>query len=536
MSCLRRDAPGPGMVLPLLWLTVLWSLQALLLSAGVASAQSVWPKPQSLKTGTGVVYLDPGTFSLKPASSSASSQVLTNACERYRAMIQLYPSSGVPSGQTGISSLVVQAANPADAAFQLGADESYVLSVNNTGAWIQARTVWGALRGLETFFQLLSYDFVQKTVSVPGVPIAVADAPAFAWRGLMIDTARHWYPPSFILHIIDAMAINKFNTLHWHIIDAQSAPLQVDSYPLLAQKAVWAPGAVYAKKDIQTIVEYARQRGIRVVPEFDTPGHAYGIGVAYPNLVANCPAYAQNINNIPLNPIASITYDFLTSFLKELLPLFPDQYVHIGGDEIVFGCWSDDPSISAYMAAHKLSPQDLYDSYHQKLLGILNGRQTVGWEELFEYGASNGSLIQVWSNRQMLQQVAAANHPVILSAGWYLDRQEPDGTDCVFYELEDTWKCFYQNDPLQGVPASQQVNVWGGSATMWSEQVDQSNFDSRVWPRASAIAERLWAGSNSETDLSAATIRLVPFRCSMVRRGVGAGPVAPDFCWRPRMF
>eukprot|EP00762_Andalucia_godoyi_P001737 ANDGO_07044.mRNA.1 hypothetical protein len=508
-------------------------LAALLVIAGVAYG-SVWPQPQSMRPGSSSVTVDPSQFSF---STTSKSQILQKAFARYATLF--FPAKTARSPQGSLVSVAVQVDSD-DENLQFGVDESYSISVStDPKASISAKSVFGALRALETFSQLISYDAASQTYSIVNAPLEIDDAPRFPWRGFMVDTARHFIPVDFLLHTIDVLAYNKFNTMHWHIVDAQSFPLVSETFPLLTN-AAWDPTAVYTHADVSTIVQYALERGVRVVPEFDTPGHAASFGVGYPDLVANCPVYAQNINNIPLNPAKEDTFTFIQKLFSEMLALFPDNYAHIGGDEIVFGCWLDDDSIKSFLKQKGWTASDLYRYYHQRILPMLSSlnKTPLGWEELLLDGAitstSDPTIVHVWANRGVLAEAVSLGHKAILSAGWYLDRQQPDGTS-TFYEWEDTWKVFYDNEPFkngtQFLDPSLQKLVLGGEATMWAEQVDQANFDSRVWPRASAIAERLWSAM-SVNDTTAALPRLSEWRCRMVNRGVGAGPVMPEFCRR----
>jgi hexosaminidase len=491
--------------------------------------------PQSFLVGSNALAVDASKFQFVVQTKS---QILKDALTRYLYFAFPVHTSASPSASAVLTSLTVSVSSD-DETLVLGTDESYTLKITTDGSGtLTAATIYGAMRGLETFAQLVTFDYAAKTYSISNAPIMIQDAPRFAWRGFLLDTARHYLPVSFILHTIDALSFNKFNVLHWHIVDAQSFPLQSATYPKLTA-AAWASDAIYTKDDVANIVAYAKARGIRVLPEFDTPGHAAAWGVGYPSLVANCPSYAANINNIPLNSASEDTFTFLAQYFAEILPLFPDRYVHIGGDEIVFGCWEEDAKIAAFLKAKNWQPSDLYNYHHQRILGLMqtNSRTPVGWEELFTEGAitsaSDPTLIHVWANREVLAEVVAKGHQALLSAGWYLDKQIPGQP--TEYEWENTWHIFYNNEPFMNgstvLPPSMQKLILGGEAAMWGEQVDQANFDSRVWPRASAVAERLWSPM-SVTDISMATPRLSEWRCKMVNRGIGAGPVMPEFCRR----
>jgi hexosaminidase len=262
--------------------------------------------------------------------------------------------------------------------------------------------------------------------------------------------------------------------------------------------------------------------------------------------VAQCPRYSGNINNIALDVSSNFTYELLEGFLAEMSKLFTDSYVHLGGDEVVFGCWFNDPRIAAWAASQgfRTGPQieEYFESRLQKIvLPGVNGRinkKMVVWEELFENGIKllDEVIVQVWSSRALLQKAINAGYRTLLSQGFYLDQQIPDPNN-TWYEWVDTWKNFYMNEPLQGLKLTpdQEMQLLGGEAAMWGEQVDDTNFDSRVWPRGSATAERLWS-PREWNDVAKAEPRLASFRCHMARRGINAGPVMPDFCDLPLYY
>eukprot|EP01028_Stygiella_incarcerata_P005243 TRINITY_DN2232_c0_g1_i1.p1 TRINITY_DN2232_c0_g1~~TRINITY_DN2232_c0_g1_i1.p1 ORF type:complete len:526 (+),score=134.67 TRINITY_DN2232_c0_g1_i1:106-1683(+) len=508
------------------------------LLVALSAGSIVWPEPQKSAFGTSSVSLDPSSFSIV---ANISSSIIDDASERYMKII--FPASKVsPRGRAaGVTvsklSLLIVSDNED---LQLGVSEEYTLDVDTNGAaTIVAETVFGALRALETFSQIVEYDWSTSTYAINVAPVMIQDAPRFMWRGLLIDTARHYIPMEYLKKLVDTMSYSKFNTFHWHIVDAQSFPIESKTYPLLSQKGAYAPQAVFTAEEVSDFVDYAKKRGIRVVPEIDTPGHAYCWGLGYPKLTANCPSFSSNVNNIPLNPASDFTYEFLQNFLTEIVPMFEDKFFHIGGDEVVYGCWEEDSNISAFMKSKGWNSTALYQYYHDKQLAILEKiapkGKMIGWEELYTLGVleqNDPTTVHVWRDKETLYGATKDGHNAILSDGWYLDKQVPGS---LHYEWEDTWIDFYTNEPFDGAPGpftpEMMDLVLGGEGCMWSEQVDESNMDSRMWPRACAIAERLWS-DKSVSDPSAAKPRLMQHRCRLVQRGVGAGPIAPDYCPR----
>lgn len=399
---------------------------------------------------------------------------------------------------------------------------------------LTANTVFGALKGLETFSQLVECSSTQYFIR--DGPIQISDAPRFPWRGLLIDTSRHYLPVQTILNTIAALSYVKMNTLHWHAVDAQSFPMESNALPNITLGA-WRSDLVYSHADISNIVSVGKSYGVRVVVEFDTPGHAASWGVGYPALtVTDCPSYTHNINNIPLNPVLPATYTQLQAFFQEMAGLFPDNYMHFGGDEVVYGCWGQDASVTAFMNKHSFTYDQLLNYYFTTLwqpLAVWN-KSPVVWQEVFLAYVTlpQNAIVHIWqapSGGVTVADVVSAGQRGLVSPGWYLDH------------LDQTWIDMYAIEPLSNCSAAttgscfnitnpaEVQRVLGGEAAMWGEQVDQTNFESRVWPRTAAVAERLWSAASVQ-DPTSALPRLLAQRCRMVRRGVNAAPLQPGFC------
>jgi len=502
----------------------------------------LWPMPQSITTGAGTASVSASSFAIK---TSSSSDILAEGIKRYLNLIfpwESTPKSKAKFSKNGpieasgtISSLQITVnSNSEDLYF--GVDESYSLTVPVTGsAQLNAATVFGALHGLETFSQLVLYDS-SAGYYINSLPIMIQDAPRFAWRGFLMDTARHYQTVSTILRQIDVLSYNKMNVLHWHAVDAQSFPIESPTYPDLAEAGAWAPEAVYTTEDIEGIVQYGLYRGVRVVPEFDIPGHAASWGLAYPNLTVTCPDYAANINNIPLEPTQEFTLPGVAGFLGEMRKVFTDDFLHLGGDEVVFGCWQENAAVTSWMQQHNIPTVTALESYFEqnvyKIANSLN-RTMIVWQEIFNNGVvpSKDVIVQVWKNDGITgNQVVSAGYKAIFSFAWYLDQQIPDPPS-THYEWVDTWQDFYLADPYKGITGDTSL-IQGGEACMWAEQVDSTNYDSRVWPRTCGVSERLWS-PQSVNSVALAIPRLVAFRCRLAQRNIGAGPIAPDYCPLP---
>lgn len=363
-------------------------------------------------------------------------------------------------------------------------DESYTLEVSDKQAVLRAPTVVGALRGLETFLQLLDSD--RTGYFIPAVQIQ--DRPRFPWRGLLIDIARHYQPMDVLKRNLDAMAAVKLNVLHWHLTEDQGFRIESKKFPKL--HGMGSDGLYYTQEQAREVIAYARERGIRVVPEFDIPGHATSWLVGHPELGSAPGPYTierrPGIFEPSLDPTREEVYKFLDVFLGEMAQLFPDAYMHIGGDENEGKQWDRNPQIQAFMKKKGIKDNHALQTYfNQRLLQILkkHGKRMMGWDEIFQPDLPKDVLIHSWRGAQALAEAARKGYDGILSNGYYIDLAFPASQH-------------YLNDPLppgNGLTAAEAAHVLGGEATMWAEWVTPETIDSRIWPRTAAIAERLWS-------------------------------------------
>jgi len=363
-------------------------------------------------------------------------------------------------------------------------DESYTLSVATGRVALNAKTDIGVLRGLETLLQLLSAD--EAGYYFPGCEIS--DRPRFTWRGLLIDVGRHFHPVDVIKRNLDAMAAVKLNVLHWHLTEDQGFRVESKVFPKLHE--LGSDGLFYTQVQIRDIIAYASDRGIRVMPEFDLPGHSTSWFVAYPEFASGPGPYAIErrfgVFAPAFNPADERIYPFFDAFFKEMAGLFPDLYLHIGGDEVEGHQWDANPAIQAFKKKNGLADNSALQAYFNKrLLRILtkHGKKMVGWDEIFQPGLPTDIVIHSWRGQKALVEAAQKGYQGILSNGWYIDLCQPA-------------EYHYLNDPI---PADSPLDdagkklVLGGEATMWSELATFETIDSRIWPRTAAIAERLWS-------------------------------------------
>ncbi|XP_037689430.1 beta-hexosaminidase subunit alpha isoform X4 [Choloepus didactylus] len=338
----------------------------------------------------------------------------------------------------------------------------------------------------------------------------------------------------WILWKIDVMAYNKFNVFHWHVVDDSSFPYESLTFPDLTRKGSYNPVThIYTEQDVKEVIGYARLRGIRVLVEFDTPGHTLSWGPGVPELLTPCYSGSHPSGTFgPVNPILNTTYEFMRTFFLEISSVFPDFYLHLGGDEVDFTCWKSNPDIRAFMKKKGFGDdfKQLESFYIQKLLDIVSayGKGYVVWQEVFDNKVKvrPDTIIQVWREEtpvgylKELEQITQAGFRALLSAPWYLNR--------ISYGPD--WKEVYMVEPLAFEGSSEQKSlVIGGEACMWGEYVDSTNLVPRLWPRAGAVAERLWS-NRIVTDLEFAFKRLTHFRCELLRRGVRAQPLSIGYC------
>jgi hexosaminidase len=431
------------------------------------------------------------------------------------------------SGST-LMSLTVDLLSPCERFPSLEMDEKYDLVVSTSMSRLSSHSVWGILRGLETFSQLV-YENGEGTFQINAT--VIHDFPRFGHRGVLLDTSRHFLPKKVIMQNLDAMAYNKLNVFHWHIVDDQSFPYQSRDYPDISDKGAYDPYThVYSQEDIAEIIEFARLRGIRVIPEFDTPGHSESWGPGQPGLLTPCYKDGKPTGNFgPIDPTKQSTFDFLKGFMKELTEVFPDKYTHLGGDEVSFSCWQSNPNVQAFMTQMNFSTDysKLEQYYMQHLLDIVGSydHDYIIWQEVVDNGCKvrSDTVVHVWKGGEdkELAKVTAMGYKTILSSCWYLNYISY-GTD---------WTKYYACDPhnFNGTQAQKDL-VFGGELCMWGEYVDATNVISRIWPRGCAVSERLWS-AESVTDASAAAGRFEQMRCRMVARGLNAEPAnGPSFC------
>ncbi len=449
-------------------------------------ALDLMPWPARVTPGDGSFNID-SNFTI--SASACPDARVRQAAERVPARIAA--KTGIPITARPGSATTPALAIRCDAAGD--DDESYQLDVSNAGASLRAPQSVGALRGIETFLQLITpgpQGFVATAVHIE-------DRPRFPWRGLLIDSARHFLPVEVIMRNLDGMAAVKFNVLHWHLTDDQGFRVESRAFPKLQQFG--SDGLYYTQAQIREVIAYAHERGIRVVPEFEMPGHATAILVAYPELAAAPGPYQierkWGIFDPIMDPTREQLYTFLDRLLGEVAALFPDPYIHIGGDEVNGKQWDQNPRIQEFMRQHGWKGNhDLQAHFNQRVQAILkrHGKKMMGWDEIFHPALPKDIVIQSWRGQDSLADAARQGYRGILSFGYYLDHMQ-------------TAAFHYAVDPFASKAAAlspeEKSRILGGEACMWAEYVTPETVDSRIWPRAAAVAERLWSPQET-TDVA----------------------------------
>lgn len=484
-------------------------------------------------------------------------------------------------GQNTLRSVTVTVSD-LKADLQAEVDESYTLSLASGSSTLQitANTTWGALHAFTTLQQLV---ISQGNGLIIEQPVQIEDSPLYAWRGIMIDTGRNFITTKKIKEQIDGMALSKLNILHWHLDDSQSWPVQMSTYPQMTKDA-YSPSQTYSHDDIKDIIEYARQRAVRVVPEVDMPGHsAAGWQQVDPSIVACAHSWWSN-DNWPLHtaveptpgqldPLNNKTYGVVEKVYNELSGIFTDNFFHVGGDELQTGCYNFSTYVTNYLAA---DPSRTYNDVTQywvdhafPIFKKIKNRKLVIWEDLVINSphapnvSTEGILVQSWNNGiTNINNLTELGYDVLVSSSdfMYLDcgyggfvtndprydvMVNPDAVDgaanfnwggnggswCAPYK---TWQRIYDYDFTTGLTDAQAAHVKGAVAPLWSEQVDDTVVSGKMWPRAAALAELVWSGNKDPKTghkrTTYMTQRILNFREYLVANGVQAAPLVPKYC------
>ncbi len=472
-----------------------------------------WPAQVGVQMGAVPITTD---FTVSAAGEGANDPRVQLAIPRLIA--RLTRQTGVPfpplqilKDDSATLNIVVQKADHQPPQ-KLGDDERYQLTIGGGHIKLSADAPIGVLRGMETLLQL-----VRQNENSPGgttaaigfsVPaVTIQDEPRFGWRGLSFDVSRHFMPVAKVKQTLDGLAAVKLNVLHWHLSDDEGFRVESKVYPRLQEFG--SDGMFYTQAEVRDVIQYAADRGIRVVPEFEMPGHCTAMLAAYPKLGTGKGPFQVVHNHEPepiwvMDPTQEYTYEFIDGLIGEMTKLFPDEYFHVGGDEVSPKKWMADPDIRAFMQAHHFTKASELQTYFEKrVLKIVTkyGKHMEGWDEVLDPNLPKTAIIQSWRGQDSLWKAAAQGYQGILSAGYYLDLMYPAS----YHYSIDPMKAPYpapfsrlpKGAPPPGTPteltAGQQKLVMGGEATMWEELASVENVDAKLWPRLAAIAERFWS-------------------------------------------
>jgi hexosaminidase len=525
---------------------------AVVLSFGMASAGAAAPAPSSslpLLPMPATVKVGVGSFRFEGARIDAADASERAAAERLQSL----------AGRSG--GPVLKLAPKGQIHFHrdrsIRGAEAYRLSVTPAGVDIRASGDAGFYYGAETLWQLIASS---KSGQIPAVTIA--DSPAFAWRGVMLDSARHFEPVSYVEQLIDRMAMLKLNTLHWHLTDDQGWRIEIDRYPRLTSVGAWRQeaggagfdpatgrpvryGGYYSKADIRNVVAYARAHHITIVPEIEMPGHATAMIAAYPQLasIPNPPAMPSHDWGILPNLLNTndSTFTFIDNVLDEVMALFPGRFIHLGGDEAVKDQWKANPAIQAKMHELGLKNEDALQGWFTARVGkylAKHGRRLIGWDEILQGEVPPDAAIMSWHGLDGAITAAKGGHDTVLAPAptLYLDYRQSDSGDEPpgRGEMVD-WRTLYNFNPS---PASltpeQRRHILGMQVNLWTEHVRIPEYaDRMIWPRAAILAEIAW--SNPKKDWPDFSTRLVEAMGRWTKLGLGydVTPLEPEAAFAP---
>ena len=487
---------------------------------------NVIPRPQSLTMGKGSFRFTKETVFVSDISLTATARLFAEQFERASGIKLPIKKEAVT---TNYIALVVDTSLP---------KEGYTLTVNPKEIIIKAGGYNGALYALETLRQLLPKEFESTTPvktdwAVPAVTII--DAPQYAWRGLMLDVSRHFFPKEYILKTLDRMAMLKLNTFHFHLVDNEGWRVEIKKYPKLTEIGAWrvdqedklwnertpnsanafanpatAPkkyGGFYTQEDIKEIVAYASARGITVIPEIEMPAHAMSAIAAYPEL--SCHKRPIGVPSGAVWPITDIycagqeeTFTFLEDVLTEVMELFPSKYIHVGGDEATHTEWEKCPKCQARMKDHHLKDVHQLQSYFIKRINdflLSKGRTLVGWDEIMDGGLANNAVVMNWRGIEVGKKALEQGNPVVLTSDCYIDNYQglPDyepQANGGYLPLKTLYHYSLEKENLSPVL---QKNILGTQANLWAEHVGSTEHSEyMLFPRLLALAEISWTTDN----------------------------------------
>ena len=487
---------------------------------------NIIPRPQSLTMGKGSFRFTKETVFVSDVSLTAAARLFAEQFERASGIKLPIKKEAVT---TNYIALIVDKSLP---------KEGYSLLVQPERISIAVADYNGALYALETVRQLLPKEFESTTPvktdwAVPAVTIT--DAPQYAWRGLMLDVSRHFFPKEYILKTLDRMAMLKLNTFHFHLVDNEGWRIEIKKYPKLTEIGAWrvdqedklwnertpnsanafanpatAPkkyGGFYTQEDIKEIVAYASARGITVIPEIEMPAHAMSAIAAYPEL--SCHKRPIGVPSGAVWPITDIycagqeeTFTFLEDVLTEVMELFPSKYIHVGGDEATHTEWEKCLKCQARMKDHHLKDVHQLQSYFIKRIDdflVSKGRTLVGWDEIMDGGLANNAVVMNWRGIEVGKKALEQGNPVVLTSDCYIDNYQglPDYEPQANGGYLPLKTLYHYSLEKENLSPELQKKVLGTQANLWAEHVGSTEHSEyMLFPRLLALAEISWTTDN----------------------------------------
>ncbi|WP_298157361.1 beta-N-acetylhexosaminidase [Flavobacterium sp.] len=399
----------------------------------------------------------------------------------------------------------------------------YRLEVQKTRIDIISSSATGIWYGVQTLVQLLP---VEKSASLPIKCIRVSDAPLFKWRGMHLDVCRHFFSVDFVKKYIDYLAMYKMNTFHWHLTDDQGWRIEIKKYPKLTEIGAWRNGTMvghyndqkydsiryggfYTQEQIKEVVAYAKERHIAIIPEIEMPGHAQAALAAYPELSCTGGPFEVARRWGVLDDVfcpKEATIAFLEDVLSEVMPLFPSEYIHIGGDECPKARWEKCPHCQAMIAELGLKDEHGLQSYFiTRIEKFVNskGRKIIGWDEILEGGLAPNAAVMSWRGTEGGIAAAKQQHHVVMSPGshCYFDQYQADSSTqpLAIGGMITTEKVYSFHPVPEGLSASEAKYIMGAQANVWTEYIASEDYvEYMVFPRIAALSEVLWGTAKSE--------------------------------------
>nr|AAX94571.1 beta-N-acetylglucosaminidase [Choristoneura fumiferana] len=521
----------------------------------------LWPRPTGeTDLGNFLSKINMDSIDIQIETPGKTDDLMRAAAARFKKTVALsIPEGAVPktTGKVLLVHLINQ--DPDNKVFSLDMNENYTIKISGANdkvnATITGGSFFGVRHGLETLSQLILYDDIRDHLLIVR-DVSIEDKPVYPYRGILLDTARNYYTIDSIKKTIDAMAAVKLNTFHWHITDSQSFPFVSERRPNLSKYGAYTPAKIYTKAAIRDVVQFGLERGVRVLPEFDAPAHV-GEGWQDTGLTVCFKAepWASYCVEPPcgqLNPTKDELYDVLEDIYTDMAEVFKPDIFHMGGDEVSERCWNASDDIQQFMMQHRWdldkssflnlwdyfqrkAQEKVYKAFGKKVPIILWTSTLTDHVYVDKYLNKDDYIIQVWTTGVDPQILG------LLQKGYRLIMSNYDALylDCGFGAWVGSgnnwcspyigWQKVYDNSPAV-MALDYKDQVLGGEAALWSEQSDSPTLDDRLWPRAAALAERLW--TEPSTTWMDAEYRMLHVRERLVRMGIHAESIQPEWCYQ----